>query len=177
MRPPTWGLELFELFTGLVDAVGVIERVERTDVGRELRIRCRYDELKDGESVAVNGACLTVRESGPGWFDVAAVVSGRVSAGRVLRRLSRATKSAPKRLTATIAMKMGDSSNSGAAFRTRRIIAAGRFRRFCLCEQTATREPSPVGTPKFASGSATIAPSPSARPPWLPRHQAASRLQ
>jgi riboflavin synthase len=71
------------MFTGLIDDVGVVERVERTDAGRELRIRSRYAGLEDGESIAVNGACLTVRESGPGWFDVAAVVTtlGRTTIG------------------------------------------------------------------------------------------------
>jgi riboflavin synthase len=71
------------LFTGLVDDVGVIERVERTEAGRELRIASRYDSVADGESIAVNGACLTVRESGAGWFDVAAVVTtlGRTTIG------------------------------------------------------------------------------------------------
>ena len=71
------------MFTGLVDDVGVVERVERTEAGRELRIRSGYDGLADGESVAVNGACLTVRASGSGWFDVAAVVTtlGRTTIG------------------------------------------------------------------------------------------------
>src|SRR3954471_7093516 len=71
------------MFTGLIDDVGVVERVERTEAGRELRIRSRYAGLDDGESIAVNGACLTVRESGPGWFDVAAVVTtlGRTTIG------------------------------------------------------------------------------------------------
>jgi riboflavin synthase len=71
------------MFTGLIDDVGVVERVERTDAGRELRIRSRYAGLEDGESIAVNGACLTVRESGPAWFDVAAVVTtlGRTTIG------------------------------------------------------------------------------------------------
>jgi riboflavin synthase len=63
------------MFTGLVDDVGIVERVERTDAGRELRIRTRYESLADGESIAVNGACLTVRESGPGWFSAAAIVT------------------------------------------------------------------------------------------------------
>jgi riboflavin synthase len=71
------------MFTGLVDDVGVVERVERTPAGRELRIASRYTGLADGESIAVNGACLTVRESGPGWFSVAAVVTtlGRTTIG------------------------------------------------------------------------------------------------
>jgi riboflavin synthase len=61
------------VFTGLVDDVGTIEGVQVTTAGRELRIRCRYDDLAGGESIAVNGACLTVREHGPRWFTVAAV--------------------------------------------------------------------------------------------------------
>jgi riboflavin synthase len=63
------------VFTGLVDDVGTIERVVASDAGRELRVRCRYDDLGDGESIAVNGACLTVREHGAGWFTAAAVVT------------------------------------------------------------------------------------------------------
>lgn len=71
------------MFTGLVDDVGVVERVEQADVGRLMRIASRYTGLATGESVAVNGACLTVRESGAGWFDVAAVVTtlGRTTIG------------------------------------------------------------------------------------------------
>ena len=61
------------MFTGLVDDVGTIERVATTDAGRELRVRCRYSDLRVGESMAVNGACLTVRERGDGWFTTAAV--------------------------------------------------------------------------------------------------------
>jgi riboflavin synthase len=51
------------MFTGLVDDVGTIERVERTPAGRELRVSSRYAGLADGESVAVNGACLTVERA------------------------------------------------------------------------------------------------------------------
>ena len=65
------------MFTGLVDAVGTVDRVGRAEAGLELRIRCPYPDLAVGESVAVNGACLTVRErgadeSGP-WFTTAAM--------------------------------------------------------------------------------------------------------
>lgn len=63
------------MFTGLIEDVGVVERVSETAAGRELRIRCRYQDLVAGESVAVNGACLTVREGGEGWFAVAAVTT------------------------------------------------------------------------------------------------------
>jgi riboflavin synthase len=61
------------MFTGLVDDVGTIEQIARSDAGLELRVRCRYDDLADGESIAVNGVCLTVRERGAGFFTCAAV--------------------------------------------------------------------------------------------------------
>jgi len=63
------------MFTGLVDAVGTIDRVTETPAGREFLIRSRYDDLEDGESVAVNGACLTVYNRADGRFAVAAVVT------------------------------------------------------------------------------------------------------
>jgi riboflavin synthase len=68
------------MFTGLVDDLGLITHVADTPAGRELRVRCRYTDLVDGESIAVNGACLTVREhgvndDGSGWFTVAAVIT------------------------------------------------------------------------------------------------------
>lgn len=63
------------MFTGLIEQVGEVESVRQTDAGRELRIRAPFDDLKSGESIAVNGACLTVREFGTGWFDAAAVAT------------------------------------------------------------------------------------------------------
>lgn len=61
------------MFTGLIDDVGTIGSTADTPAGRELRIRCAYDDLTDGESIALNGACLTVRDWRPGMFTVAAV--------------------------------------------------------------------------------------------------------
>ncbi len=63
------------MFTGLIEQVGEVESVRQTDAGRELRIRAPFKDLAAGESIAVNGACLTVREFGPGWFDTAAVLT------------------------------------------------------------------------------------------------------
>ena len=89
------------MFTGLVDDVGVVERVGRTEAGRELRILSQYDSLADGESIAVNGACLTVRASGPGWFDVAAVIT-------TLGRTTIGDWSSGKRVNLERAMQLGD---------------------------------------------------------------------
>lgn len=63
------------MFTGLVSATGEIDRVLETSAGRELRVRAPYHGLEEGESIALNGACLTVREFGDGWFTVAAVTT------------------------------------------------------------------------------------------------------
>jgi riboflavin synthase len=71
------------MFTGLITDVGTIDRVHTTDAGREFRIRTSYRDLAAGESIAVSGACLTVREFGDGWFTVAAVLTtlGRTTIG------------------------------------------------------------------------------------------------
>ncbi len=61
------------MFTGLIEAVGTIEGVTESGAGRELRVACPWDDLVTGESVAVNGACLTVLQSGPEWFTVGAI--------------------------------------------------------------------------------------------------------
>ena len=69
------------MFTGLVDDVGRIEAVTTTDAGREFRVRTRYRDLAEGESIACDGVCLTVRDFAPAedgdgsWFTVAAVVT------------------------------------------------------------------------------------------------------
>lgn len=72
------------MFTGLVDDIGVVERVLDTPAGRELTVRCRYQDLAVGESIACQGACLTVRTCEPGRFTVAAVVTSlaRTAIGR-----------------------------------------------------------------------------------------------
>lgn len=63
------------MFTGLVDATGTVVSVRSSDAGRELTIQSPYRDLAPGESVAINGACLTVREAGGGKFTVAAISS------------------------------------------------------------------------------------------------------
>src|ERR1700694_2884588 len=63
------------MFTGLIEEIGEIDSVRQTDAGREIRIRAAFTDLSTGESIAVNGACLTVRELGAGWFEAAAVLT------------------------------------------------------------------------------------------------------
>lgn len=63
------------MFTGLITAVGEIVAVSTTEAGRELVVAAPYTDLTIGESIACNGACLTVREFGNGTFTVGAVVT------------------------------------------------------------------------------------------------------
>ncbi|HEV8401272.1 MAG TPA: riboflavin synthase [Gemmatimonadales bacterium] len=60
------------MFTGIVDAVGRVDAVA-VNSGVELRIKASYKALKKGESVAVNGACLTIERVVRGGFTVHAV--------------------------------------------------------------------------------------------------------
>ena len=49
------------MFTGLIEAVGEVAEVERTPGGFRLRVTTAMaSELSPGDSVAVNGVCLTV---------------------------------------------------------------------------------------------------------------------
>jgi len=65
------------MFTGIVDSIGLIESARPSAAGLELRIACSYQDVVAGESIAVSGVCLTVRECGPGWFVVAAMEATR----------------------------------------------------------------------------------------------------
>jgi riboflavin synthase len=75
------------MFTGIVDAMGRLESVSSNggrgtrDGGRVLRIRAPYRGLKKGESIAVNGACLTIEQVVKGGFTVHAV---QTTVGRTL---------------------------------------------------------------------------------------------
>ncbi|MDP2847618.1 MAG: riboflavin synthase [Humidesulfovibrio sp.] len=58
------------MFTGLVQGMGRVEAVEARGAETRLRIRALFD-LKNivlGESIAVNGTCLTVETAGDGWY-------------------------------------------------------------------------------------------------------------
>lgn len=48
------------MFTGLIEGVGLVSEAERTAAGLRLRIASPLaDDLRPGDSVAVNGVCLT----------------------------------------------------------------------------------------------------------------------
>jgi riboflavin synthase len=63
------------VFTGLVSHVGTLTDVRDTDAGRTFTIAAPLEALVEGESIACDGVCLTVREFGAGHFTVAAVTT------------------------------------------------------------------------------------------------------
>jgi riboflavin synthase len=89
------------MFTGLVEAVATIERVSDTAAGREFRVRSPWMDLKDGESIALNGVCLTVRSSASGSFVVAAITT-------TLDRTTIRSWEVGTRVNLERAMKVGD---------------------------------------------------------------------
>jgi riboflavin synthase len=62
------------MFTGIIEETGRIDDVTDTEGGRRLRIDCGFDALEHGQSISVNGVCLTVEEYEIGaegsWFTV-----------------------------------------------------------------------------------------------------------
>jgi riboflavin synthase len=56
------------MFTGIVTAIGTIRQTAAGPGGVQLTIECEFPDLQLGESVAVDGACLTVQAHVPGGF-------------------------------------------------------------------------------------------------------------
>ena len=48
------------MFTGLITAIGKVSEAHQDSDGLELSIEAGWPDLVDGESIAVDGACLTV---------------------------------------------------------------------------------------------------------------------
>ncbi len=65
------------MFTGIVGATGRVSEIDTGDDRMGLTIQAPYDDLVVGESVAIDGACLTVVDCGTGWFRVEAVITTR----------------------------------------------------------------------------------------------------
>jgi riboflavin synthase len=63
------------VFTGIVTAIGRVRSVDWNRGGVTLGIAVPWKRLVLGESVAVDGACLTVAARGRGWFQVRVVAT------------------------------------------------------------------------------------------------------
>jgi len=60
------------MFTGIIESFGTIQRIESSGEGKVLHISCDLDlsQSKIGDSIAVNGACLTAVSLGKNSFSV-----------------------------------------------------------------------------------------------------------
>ena len=58
------------MFTGLIEATGTIESIQPSGTGRLVRVRTPLGgELRTGDSIAVDGVCLTVTKADSTGFD------------------------------------------------------------------------------------------------------------
>lgn len=89
------------MFTGLIEVVGTIHAVRDTADGRELEILSPWRDLVAGESIAVNGACLTVVTIREDRFTVQVVATSR-------ERTAFADYEAGRRVHLERAMRLGD---------------------------------------------------------------------
>ena len=58
------------MFTGIITEIGTVQESRPSDGGRDLDITCSWTDLVAGESIAVDGACLTVARLKEGGFGV-----------------------------------------------------------------------------------------------------------
>ncbi len=89
------------MFTGIITAIGAVRSVNRTTQGLELTIECRYEGLALGESVAVDGACLTVQAVEPGGFTAHVIATS-------LERTRFGEYQPQRRVNLERALRMGD---------------------------------------------------------------------
>lgn len=62
------------MFTGLIEDIGQVEALERTEEGARLRIASHLStQLALGDSIAVNGCCLTATAVDDGSFEIEAM--------------------------------------------------------------------------------------------------------
>ena len=75
------------MFTGLIEEVGTIQGIRRGQRSCVLTIGCRdvLQGSKVGDSIAVNGVCLTVTAMGSGYYtaDVMSETKNRSSLGQL----------------------------------------------------------------------------------------------
>ena len=63
------------MFTGIVEELGVVRRIDKRDGGARIEITAKQvlEDAEIGASISVSGCCLTVVELGPDWWAADAV--------------------------------------------------------------------------------------------------------
>jgi riboflavin synthase len=89
------------MFTGIVTAIGAIRQAAPRPDGLQLTIECPFLDLETGESIAVDGTCLTVHSLVPGGFTAHVV--------RTTQERTRIGEYAPgRRVNLERALRVGD---------------------------------------------------------------------
>jgi riboflavin synthase len=73
------------MFTGIVEGIAHIDEIRDANASRTFRVvldGAFATRLADGESISVNGVCLTVERSGENWFEATAVEETLARTGR-----------------------------------------------------------------------------------------------
>jgi len=91
------------MFTGLIEAIGKIERISERSGAREILIAAQplLPDLKPGDSVAVDGVCLTVEKLAPGGFSA-------VATAETLSRSTLKSAKAGQAVNLERALRLGD---------------------------------------------------------------------
>jgi riboflavin synthase len=91
------------VFTGLIEEVGVVRRIDHTHHSAQIRIAADrvLDDVKLGDSIAVNGACLTVVSFAGGEFVADAVPE-------TMRRTNLGRLQSGARVNLERALRLGD---------------------------------------------------------------------
>jgi riboflavin synthase len=97
------------VFSGIIEVVGTVAALERRRAGVQLTIRSTLRGLTLGESIAVNGACMTVTRRRAGTFAV------DVSA-ESLRRSTLGTLRTGARVNLERSLRMGDRLSGHLVF-------------------------------------------------------------
>ena len=144
------------MFTGIVTAVGRVAKATRGrgngtgDGGLTLAIRAPFKGLKKGESVAVNGACLTVERVVQGGFTVHVIETtegrtllGEYASGRQVN-LERAVRAADR---------LGGHIVQGHVDGVAVVVRSDPFADAWLCD---LKVPPPVREVSIPHGSITV---------------------
>lgn len=139
------------MFTGLIEEVGRLEERSPLDEGARLRVAAALSgELERGESVAVDGACLSVVEADPDGFVVEAT---RVT----LDRTTLGSWEPGRRVNLERALRLGD--RLGGHLVQGHVDAVGRVvsvERLEEVTRLAVRLPSDVARVTVARGSLAV---------------------
>lgn len=76
------------MFTGLVEQLGRVESAEDRRGQRKIQVQTKFNDLEAGESVSVNGVCLTVSEAsakGEAFFFVSEETLERSTLGKLAK--------------------------------------------------------------------------------------------